>query len=101
MEEVAAWQCKVLGHPERLRLLRLLAEPQRFPGNLVDPVAIGVCINDLAKEAVLPQSTASYHLGLMQKAGLLTVTQHGQWRYVRADREAFRRLADYLTALTC
>lgn len=80
---------KVLGHPDRLRLLRLLGEPARFPGNLVDPVAIGVCVNDLAAAAGLPQSTTSHHLGLLLKAGMLEATEHGPWRYVRVSSKAF------------
>jgi DNA-binding transcriptional ArsR family regulator len=87
-----AQQLKVLGHPDRLHLLRLMGTPERFPGNLVDVRAVGVCVNDLAKAAELPQSTTSHHLSLLQKAGLLLIVEHGQWRYVRPDPAAFRRL---------
>lgn len=90
---------KLLGHPDRLMLLRLLGTPGAFPGNLVDTRAIGVCVNDLATAAGLPQSTTSHHLGLMQKAGLLETTEHGSWRYVRPRREAFADLAAALATL--
>lgn len=85
-------QLKVLGHPDRLRLLRLMGMPASFPGNLVDVLAVGVCVNDLAKAAALPQSTTSHHLGLLQKCGLLVITEHGQWRYARPDARAFAAL---------
>lgn len=94
-----ARQLKVLGHPDRLKLLRLLASPERFPGNLVDPRQVGICVNDLAKAAGLPQSTTSHHLGLLQEAGLLISTEHGPWRYIRANQDAFRQLAADLIGL--
>ena len=87
-----ATQLKLLGHPDRLRLLRLMGQPERFPGNMVDVRVVGVCVNDLAKAAELPQSTTSHHLSLLGKAGLLITTEHGQWRYVRPDAAAFARL---------
>jgi ArsR family transcriptional regulator len=98
-EEALARQLKVLGHPDRLRLLRLMGMPEKFPGNLVDARAVGVCVNDLAKAAELPQSTTSHHLGLMQKAGLLQTTEHGQWRYVRPDPGALRLLGASVAGL--
>jgi len=98
-DERLARQLKVLGHPDRLRLLRLLAAPERFPGNLVDARTVGVCVNDLAKAAGLPQSTTSHHLGLLQEAGLLVATEHGPWRYIRPNREAFAHLGRDLADL--
>lgn len=98
-DERLARQLKVLGHPDRLRLLRLLDAPERFPGNLVDARTVGICVNDLAKAAGMPQSTTSHHLGLMQEAGLLTATEHGPWRYIRPNREAFASLGRALTDL--
>lgn len=92
-------QLKSLAHPDRLRLLRLLSSPRLFPANLVDPRTIGICVNDLAKAATLPQSTTSYHLSLLQDAGLVTVTEHGQWRYTRIDTRALSDLCDMLSAL--
>jgi len=90
---------RALGHPDRLRLLRLLDDVGQFPDNLVDPRAVGVCVNDLAAAAGLPQSTTSYHLGLLDRAGLLDITEHGQWRYVRPRGEALKRTAASVKAL--
>lgn len=90
---------KALGHPARVELLQLMAQPKRFPDNLVDPVAVGVCVNDLAKVAGLPQSTTSTHLTVLARAGLLNITQHGQWRYARPNREALDQLGNFLAQL--
>jgi ArsR family transcriptional regulator len=98
-DDMLANQLKVLGHPDRLKLLRLLAQPEKFPGNMVDARAIGICVNDLAKASGLPQSTTSHHLSLLQKAGLLVATEHGSWRYIRPDQARFQRLADLVAGL--
>lgn len=94
-----ARQFKALGHPDRLKLLRLLSSPERFTCNLVDSRQVGICVNDLAKAAGLPQSTTSYQLGLLQAAGLVISTEHGPWRYIRANQEAFQYLASDLLGL--
>ena len=99
-DDVILARClKVLGHPDRLRLIRLMQCPELFPGNLVDSATVGICVNDLAKAAGLAQSTASHHLGLMQDVGLLIVTEHGPWRYIRQDNQVFGQLATQLAAL--
>jgi ArsR family transcriptional regulator len=86
-------QLKALGHPARLQLLQLLAQPERFPHNLVDPAKVGICVNDLAKAAGLPQSTASHHLSILTDAGLVATTEHGPWRYLKANKSSFDALA--------
>lgn len=98
-DDALAKTLKVLGHPQRIRLFRLLAEPERFPHNLVDARTVGVCVNDLAKAADLPQSTASHHLSLLQEIGLLTCTEHGQWRYIRPNAPALKALAEQVLGL--
>jgi ArsR family transcriptional regulator len=90
---------KALAHPARLQLLQLLAQPERFPQNLVNPATIGVCVNDLAKAAGLPQSTASHHLSILADAGLVSTTEHGPWRYLKANTKTFAAVADAVKRL--
>jgi len=97
--DLDARRLKVLGHPDRLRLLRLMVQPTLFPDNLVDVVTVGVCVNDLAAAAELPQSTTSAHLSAMTSLGLLEVERHGQWRYVRPRGEALARLGAFVAEL--
>src|SRR5258708_4137087 len=84
---------KALGHPTRLQLIKLLATPELFKANLVDPRTVGVCVNDLARTAELPQSTTSHHLAVLEDAGLIVITKHGPWHYARPRRDAFKNLA--------
>ena len=60
--------CKALGHPARVRLVRLLAER-------------GVCISgDLADAIDLAPSTVSEHLRILKEAGLVQGTIDGPRR---------------------
>jgi len=60
--------CKALGHPARVRLVRLLAEK-------------GVCISgDLANAMDLAPSTVSEHLRILKEAGLVQGTIDGPRR---------------------
>ena len=90
---------KALGNPERMRMLATMGDGTRFPDNLVDTQRVGVCVNDLAKELQLPQSTASTHLKALSEAGLVTITKHGQWRYARPDRDALADLGQFVAAI--
>lgn len=96
---ILAKRLKSLSHPDRLRLLRLLAAPEQFPNNLVDPKTVGICVNDLAKTARLPQSTTSYHLTQLQTAGIITATDHGPWRYIRIDAKALSQIGAELQGI--
>lgn len=90
---------KALSHPARVMLLKLMQDEARFPDNLVSVRDVGVCVNDLAREAGMPQSTASTHLAALARAGLLEITRHGQWRYTRPNATAIARLAEAVRSL--
>ena len=83
---------QLLGDPVRLQILDILASR---PGQ--------VCVCDL--EAALPvrQPTVSHHLGLLRRAGLVTVRRRGLWAHYSVVRPALderrRRLHAYLEAL--
>lgn len=58
-DETLAAMTKALGHPTRVRIVRLLAERQ-------------ACVTgDLVAELPLAQSTISEHLRILRKAGLI------------------------------
>lgn len=64
-DEVLARLAKALGHPARVRILRLLA-------------ARDVCITgDVVAELPLAQSTVSEHLRVLREAGLVQATPDG------------------------
>ncbi len=80
--EATAAVLKALGDPGRVRIVNLLVtagEP--------------VCVCDLTAELGLAQSTVSFHLKKLVRAGLLEREQRGVWAYYSVDRDALRRLA--------
>ncbi len=69
LSEIALGElCKALGHPARVRLIRILLDK-------------GECISgDLAEEFSLAQSTVSEHLRILKEAGLIKGTIDGPRR---------------------
>ena len=74
---------KALSNPIRRQILQCLKNPaQMIPQD--DDVADysrGVCAGQIEKIADVSQSTMSNHLSVLQNAGLIQVSKHGQWCY--------------------
>jgi DNA-binding transcriptional ArsR family regulator len=66
---------RALGDESRLRILRLLAERDRY-------------LTELATELELSKPTVSHHLAQLRAASLVTLTQQGNLTYysLRRDR---------------
>lgn len=69
---------RVLGHPDRLRLLAILETEKAAP------------VHVLTERLGQPQAAVSRHLAQMRRAGILQARRHGQevW-YTVADPHAF------------
>jgi ArsR family transcriptional regulator len=84
---------QLLADPVRLQILDLLASR---PGE--------VCVCDLAASLPVRQPTISHHLGLLRRAGLVSVQRRGLWAHYSVVRPALeerkRRLRQYLDSLT-
>ncbi|HSK47645.1 MAG TPA: metalloregulator ArsR/SmtB family transcription factor [Coriobacteriia bacterium] len=63
--EYIARIARALGHPTRIRILRLLAEQDEC------------CGKELFSELPLPQSTVSQHLAVLKSAGLIQSKPNG------------------------
>ncbi len=78
---------RALGDGSRLRILRLLAERDRY-------------LTEIANEVALSKPTVKHHLALLRAAGLITLTEQGNMTYysLRRDRaeEAGIELRAYL-----
>jgi len=80
-EEDLGALCKALGHPARVKIIRILSEK-------------GTCISgDLAEAIDLAPSTASEHLRILKEAGLVQGTIEGPRRCycVNADAMGYVR----------
>ncbi|GHG97185.1 ArsR/SmtB family transcription factor [Pseudodonghicola xiamenensis] len=91
-------QIKAMSGAPRLKILRLLANPQAHFGHQwsADPVEFGVCMSLIAEALEVAQPTASRHLELLKQAGFITVRKHAKWSYCKRDEAAIR---DYLSWL--
>lgn len=79
---------KALGHPARLRILRmLLAAPGCIGGDIVDAVG-------------LAQSTVSEHLRILKEARVITGEISGPRTCYALNPAALRPLADLIASLT-
>ena len=85
-----------LASPKRLQVLQWLKDPQaHFPpqreGDLVDD---GVCVLFIAQKLGVAQPTATSHLQVLARVGLVTSKRLGQWTYYQRDERAIAALKD-------
>jgi ArsR family transcriptional regulator len=68
---------RALGHPARVRIVRMLMEGER-------------CVGDLQHDLELPQSTVSQHLARLKAAGVVRGRSRGTQRCYRVVDERVR-----------
>jgi DNA-binding transcriptional ArsR family regulator len=83
-----------LASPKRLQVLQWLKDPRaHFPpqrdGDLVDD---GVCVLFIAQKLGVAQPTATSHLQVLARVGLVTSRRLGQWTYYKRDESAIAAL---------
>lgn len=78
---------KAMASDPRLKVLQLLAEPQKHFGHQwsADPAKFGVCMTLIAEALGIAQPTASRHLDILRQAGFITVRKHLKWSYCKRD----------------
>jgi ArsR family transcriptional regulator len=91
-------QIKAMASRIRLRVLSLLAEPERHFSHQssADPAEFGVCMSLIAEALDVAQPTASRHLDILKQAGFIEVRRHAKWSYCLRDEVA---LNEYLAWL--
>lgn len=87
--EVAA----ALSSPTRFRILKWLKDPQgsftsEREGDLGEA---GACVSLIARKAGISQPTASRHLEILRRAGLVRTERVGQWNFHQRDEEGIQR----------
>ncbi len=86
-DERAAMIARALGHPARVRILRLLAAQDTCRGA------------DVFAELPLAQSTISQHLTVLKKAGLVHATPQGTSMLYCITAEPLEELAELIATL--
>lgn len=79
--ELVAERFRVMGDPQRLRLLQALGDRER-------------AVADLAREGGTSQANASKHLAVLLRAGLVARRKEGLYVYYRAADPSVFQLCD-------
>ena len=85
---------RALGNERRLEILQWLKDPrahfrEQMWGDLVED---GVCGLFIAEKLAVSQPTASEHLRILVRAGLLVPKRIKQWTFYRRDEEGIAGL---------
>lgn len=88
-------QFKALSSDIRLQILAWLKQPEQHfpPTHAPNGWAEGVCVTHIQQKTGLSPSTASTHLAVLQRAGLVETSRSGQWTYYRRNEAAIAALA--------
>jgi ArsR family transcriptional regulator len=91
---------QALGNDKRLAVLAWLRDPvAHFPpqrdGDLVED---GVCVMFIAQKLGVAAPTATGHLQILARAGLVTSKRLGQWTFYKRDEAAITALKDRIGA---
>ncbi len=93
---------KALASEVRLAILAWLKDPAaHFPvseGFTSETTNAGVCVGYIQRKAGLSASTASTHLAILQRAGLVDATRIGQWTYYKRNEVSIQALAQQIRA---
>ena|SRR5579864_408891 len=85
---------RALANERRLQILEWLKHPRRhFPPQVSgDLVKDGVCGVLIARKLRVSQPTASEHLNILARAGLLRAKRLKQWTFYRRDENQIKRI---------
>ena len=77
-------------------MFKALSDPARVKAMSMLLNAEEMCACDIADGMGKSQATASHHLGILRKAGLVTGERRGTWVYYRAVPERLAAIGDAL-----
>jgi DNA-binding transcriptional ArsR family regulator len=91
---------RALANERRLQILEWLKDPRRhFPPQVDgDLVKDGVCGLLIARKLKVSQPTASDHLNILSRAGLVRGKRLKQWTFYRRDEAEIKRIKKTILA---
>lgn len=83
-------QLKALANDTRMLIMQSLKAPaDNFPAQEHGaPEEFGVCVTHIQQKVNLAASTASAHLAILQRSGLVQSHRIGKWTYYRRNESA-------------
>lgn len=90
---------KALAHEKRVRILKWLKNPRAHFPTQVDGSRVrdGVCSGFIAQKLEVSDATASEHLKILKRAGLVTPKRINKWTFYRRDEKAIKHVMKFLT----
>ncbi len=90
---------KAISNETRMEILQWLKDPENnFPPHKeVDGFGDGVCLAFIQEKAELSQSTASQHMSILTKAGLVIPKKIGKWTYFKRDESGIHKFSTFLS----
>jgi ArsR family transcriptional regulator len=88
---------KALANPTRRQILEWLKSPEQFlPAEEGMGFQRGVCAGHIERLGQVSQSTMSNHLSVLQQAGLISATKHGQWSYFSRNEALIQQYIEHI-----
>lgn len=96
MDEVVVF--KALANESRLKILRLMREPDKHFGATPNGQCRGgrVCVGEIQKKLDMSQSTVSQYLAQLQQAGLIRAERCCQWTFYTREEATLREVGEFL-----
>jgi len=90
---------RALANPKRLQILEWLKQPRKhFPPQVDgDLVKDGVCGVLIATKLRISQPTASEHLRILSRAGLIRGKRIKKWTFYRRDESSIGKIKNLIT----
>ncbi len=88
---------KALANPTRRQILQWLKTPEQYlPVDECGGFERGICAGQIERLGQVSQSTMSNHLSVLQQAGLIRASKHGQWSYFSRNETLIQQYIQYL-----
>ena len=89
---------KCLSNQTRVQIMEWLKDPKKnfHTHESLRNFDDGVCVTDIKDKSGLSQSTISTYLTNMEKCGLLIMTRHGKYSYLKRNEILIKEYSDFL-----
>jgi ArsR family transcriptional regulator len=89
---------KCLSNQTRVQIMEWLKDPNKnfHPHESLRNFDDGVCVTDIKDKSGLSQSTISTYLTNMEKCGLLIMTRHGKFSYLKRNEKLINKYSEFL-----
>lgn len=87
MDKQAEKIFKILGEPNRFRILSFLIEGEQ-------------CVCKIQGHLKLPQNLVSHHLNIMKKNKILVLRKQGKWMFYSINKESLKPIRAFIETVT-